>query len=75
MVNREELVTKLEVFGTVLFCDENGEETYLIVMSDWIGTLTDFSGIVSVEVIPTYPKTITLTSVDGVIKSQFSKNI
>ena len=74
-MNREELVTKLEVYGNVLFCDENNDLDYVIVMSDWTGTIDNFVDIVSVEVIPTYPKTITLTLVDGVIKSEFEKNL
>jgi len=73
MVNREELVTKLEVYGTVLFCDENTDESYLIVMENWTGTIDNFVDIVSVEIIPTYPETITLTLVEGVIKSEFVK--
>jgi hypothetical protein len=75
MVNREELVTKLEVYGNVLFCDENTDDSYVVVMSDWTGTIDNFVDIVSVEVIPTYPETITLTLVDGVIKSEFEKNL
>jgi hypothetical protein len=73
MVNREELVSKLEVYGTVVFCDENNDKGYVIVMENWTGTIDNFVDIVSVEVIPTYPQTITLTLVDGVIKSEFSK--
>jgi hypothetical protein len=42
-------------------------------MENWTGTIDNFVDIVSVEVIPTYPQTITLTLVDGVIKSEFSK--
>lgn len=71
MVNRQQLVTKLEVYGTVLFCDENTEESYVIVMENWTGTLDNFNDIVTVEVIPTYPETITTTLVNGVIKSEF----
>jgi hypothetical protein len=73
MVNREELVTKLEVYGNVQFCDVNTEDTYLIVMSDWTGTIDNFVDIVSVEVIPTYERTVALTLVEGVIKSEFDK--
>ena len=73
MVNREELVSKLEVYGTVVFCDVNNDKTYVIVMSDWTGTIDNFVDIVSVEVIPTYPQTGALTLVDGVIKSEFDK--
>jgi hypothetical protein len=72
-MNREELVGKLEVYGNVLFCDENTEDTYVIVMSDWTGTIDNFVDIVSVEVIPTYERTVTLTFVEGVIKSEFDK--
>ncbi len=75
MVNRQELVTKLEVYGTLLFCDENTPESYLIVMENWTGTLDNFNDIVIVEVIPTYPETITTTLVDGVIKSEFIKSL
>jgi hypothetical protein len=73
MVNREELVTKLEVYGNVVFCDVNNDKTYVIVMNDWTGTIDNFVDIVSVEVIPTYPQTGALTLVDGVIKSEFDK--
>ena len=73
MVNREELVTKLEVYGEVIFCDINNDISYVIVMNGWTGTLDNFVDIVSVEVIPTYPNTDALTLVDGVIKSEFDK--
>lgn len=72
MVNREELVTKLEVYGTIIFCDVNTEDSYVIIMTDWVGTIDNFVDIVSVEIIPTYPETTQLTLIDGVIKSEFS---
>ena len=72
-MNREELVGKLEVYGTVVFCDINNDESYVIVMNNWTGTIDNFVDIVSVEVIPTYPQTGSLTLVDGVIKSEFNK--
>jgi hypothetical protein len=74
MVNREELVAKLEVYGEVEFCDINNDMSYVIVMNGWTGTIDNFVDIVSVEVIPTYPTTDALTLVDGVIKSEFDKN-
>lgn len=75
MVNRQELVTKLEVYGTVMFCDENTPESYLIVMENWVGTLDNFNDIVTVEVIPTYPEMIDETLVDGVIKAEFVESL
>ena len=42
-------------------------------MNNWTGTIDNFVDIVSVEVIPTYPQTGSLTLVDGVIKSEFNK--
>ncbi len=73
MVNREELVSKLEAYGTVMFCDVNSEQSYVIVMAEWTGTIDNFVDIVSVEVIPTYERTVALTLVEGVIKSEFDK--
>lgn len=72
MVNTLELITKLEVYGTIVYCTENTEDTYVIFMTDWVGTIDNFVDIVSVEIIPTYPETTQLTLIDGVIKSEFS---
>jgi hypothetical protein len=64
---------KLSEYGTIVFCGINNEKSYVIVMNNWTGTIDNFVDIVSVEVIPTYPQTGSLTLVDGVIKSEFNK--
>jgi|TARA_R100000084_G_C4632663_1_gene139224 hypothetical protein len=73
-VDRNQLVTSLQQHGTVVFCDINNDHSYVVVMNNWDTNIEVFQDIVNVYVIPYYPYEITLTLVEGTIKSQFNKS-
>jgi len=73
MVDREALVVDLENFGNVVFCDQNTDISYLVVMSDWTENEATFEAIANIYIIPDFPQMFVLTLVDGVLKAQFNK--
>jgi len=73
MVDRQALVEELEQHGNVVFCDENSELSYIVVMSDWTADEATFEAIANIYIIPDFPEMSVLTLVDGVLKAQFNK--
>lgn len=72
MVDRQALIEELEQHGNVVFCDQNNERTYLVVMSDWNSDEATFEAIANIYIVPDFPEMSVLTLVDGVLKSQFN---
>jgi uncharacterized protein YuzB (UPF0349 family) len=73
MVDREALVVDLENFGNVVFCDQNTDISYLVVMSDWTENEATFEAIANIYIVTDFPQMFVLTLVDGVLKAQFNK--
>jgi hypothetical protein len=73
MVDRQALVEELEQYGNVVFCDENSELSYVVVMSDWTADEATFEAIANIYIVPDFPEMSVLTLVDGVLKAQFNK--
>jgi hypothetical protein len=73
MVDRQALVEELEQHGNVVFCDENTDISYLVVMSDWTADEATFEAIANIYIVPDFPQISVLTLVDGVLKAQFNK--
>jgi hypothetical protein len=73
MVDRQALVEELEQYGNVVFCDENSELSYIVVMSDWTADEATFEAIANIYIVPDFPEMSVLTLVDGVLKAQFNK--
>ena len=72
MVDRQALIEELEQHGNVVFCDQNNELCYLVVMSDWNSDEATFEAIANIYIVPDFPEMSVLTLVDGVLKSQFN---
>jgi hypothetical protein len=72
MVDREALITDLENFGNVVFCDQNNEISYLVVMSDWTENEATFESIANIYIVPDFPYLSNLTLVNGVLKAQYN---
>jgi hypothetical protein len=72
MVDREALITDLENFGNVVFCDQNNEISYLVVMSDWTENEATFEAIANIYIVPDFPYLSNLTLVNGVLKAQYN---
>lgn len=72
-VDRNQLVTSLQQYGTVVFCDINNDMSYVVVMNNWNASAETFQEIVNTYVIPYYPNEVTFTLIEGTIKSQFNK--
>jgi hypothetical protein len=72
MVDREALITDLENFGNVVFCDQNNEISYLVVMSDWTENEATFEAIANIYIVPYFSYLSNLTLVNGVLKAQYN---
>lgn len=72
MVDRQALIEELEQHGNVVFCDQNNDFSYLVVMSDWNSDEATFEAIANIYIVPDFPEMSVLTLVDGVLKSQFN---
>jgi len=74
-VDRNALVEELEQFGNVVFCDQNTEISYLVVMSDWTENEATFEAIANIYIVPFFPYLYKLSLIDGVLKAQFNSEI
>jgi hypothetical protein len=76
MVDRAALVTDLESFGDVEFCDQNSDISYLVVMLNWTENEDTFKTIADIYITPDFPYLYTISLVDGVLKAQYnSENV
>lgn len=72
MVDRQALIEELEQYGNVVFCDQNNEISYLVVMSDWTENKATFESIANIYIITDFPYLSNLTLVNGVLKAQYN---
>jgi hypothetical protein len=72
MVDRQALIEELEQYGNVVFCDQNNEISYLVVMSDWTENEATFEAIANIYIVPYFPYLSNLTLVNGVLKAQYN---
>jgi hypothetical protein len=72
MVDRQALIEELEQYGNVVFCDQNNEISYLVVMSDWTENEATFESIANIYIVPYFPYLSNLTLVNGVLKAQYN---
>jgi hypothetical protein len=72
MVDRQALIEELEQYGNVVFCDQNNEISYLVVMSDWTENEATFESIANIYIVPDFPYLSNLTLVNGVLKAQYN---
>jgi hypothetical protein len=72
MVDRQALIEELEQYGNVVFCDQNNEISYLVVMSDWTENEATFEAIANIYIVPDFPYLSNLTLVNGVLKAQYN---
>lgn len=73
MVNREELRNELKQFGDIIFCDINNENSYVVVVENWTGTIENFETIANEYITPEYPNNITISLSNSLIKSEYTK--
>ena len=73
VVDTQALITELEQYGTVEFCDINNERSYVIVVNNYNSDESTFLNLVNTYIIQDYPNQIALTIADGVLKSEFDK--
>jgi len=71
-VDRDALVQELEQYGNVVFCDQNNEISYLVVMSDWTSDAATFEAIANIYIIPDFPYLYSFTLQGGTIKAQYN---
>jgi hypothetical protein len=71
-VDRNALVQELEQYGNVVFCDQNNEISYLVVMSDWTSGAATFESIANIYIVPDFPYLYNFTLQDGTIKAQYN---
>jgi hypothetical protein len=74
-VDRDALVQELEQYGNVVFCDQNTEISYIVVMSDWTENEATFEAIANIYIVPYFPYLSNLTLVNGVLKAQYNSEI
>jgi hypothetical protein len=72
MVDRQALIEELEQYGNVVFCDQNNDISYLVVMSDWTENEATFESIANIYIVPDFPYLSNLTLVNGVLKAQYN---
>jgi len=72
MVDRQALIEELEQYGNVVFCDQNNEISYLVVMSDWTENEATFESIANIYIVPDFPYLSNFTLVNGVLKAQYN---
>ena len=72
-VDTQALITELEQYGTVEFCDINNEKSYIIVINNYNSDEATFLNLVNTYLIQDYPNQIALTIADGVLKSEYYK--
>ena len=72
MVDRQALIEELEQYGNVVFCDQNNEISYLVVMSDWTSDAATFESIANIYIVPDFPYLYNFTLQDGTIKAQYN---
>jgi hypothetical protein len=72
MVDRQALIEELEQYGNVVFCDQNNEISYLVVMSDWTENEATFEAIANIYIVPNFPYLSNLTLVNSVLKAQYN---
>jgi hypothetical protein len=72
MVDRQALIEELEQYGNVVFCDQNNEISYLVVMSDWTSDQATFEAIANIYIVPNFPYLSNLTLVNSVLKAQYN---
>ena len=72
MVERQALIEALEQYGNVVFCDQNNEFSYLVVMSDWTSDEAIFESIANIYIVPDFPFLSNLTLFNGVLKAQYN---
>jgi hypothetical protein len=71
-VDRNALLQELEQYGSVVFCDQNNEISYLVVMSDWTSDAATFESIANIYIVPDFPYLYNFTLQDGTIKAQYN---
>jgi|GWRWMinimDraft_13_1066021.scaffolds.fasta_scaffold05897_4 hypothetical protein len=71
-VDRDALVQELEQYGNVVFCDQNNEISYLVVMSDWTSDAATFEAIANIYIVPDFPYLYSFTLQGGTIKAQYN---
>ena len=71
-VDRNALLQELEQYGNVVFCDQNNEISYLVVMSDWTSDAATFESIANIYIVPDFPYLYNFTLQDGTIKAQYN---
>ena len=72
MVDRQALIEALEQYGNVVFCDQNNQLCYLVVMSDWTSDEATFEAIANIYIVPDFPILSNITLVNGVLKAQYN---
>ena len=72
MVDRQALIEELEQYGNVVFCDQNNELCYLVVMSDWTSNEATFEAIANIYIVTDFPILSNITLVNGVLKAQYN---
>ena len=72
MVDRQALIEELEQYGNVVFCDQNNELCYLVVMSDWTSDEATFEAIANIYIVPDFSILSNITLVNGVLKAQYN---
>ena len=72
MVDRQALIEELEQYGNVVFCDQNNELCYLVVMSDWTSDEATFESIANIYIVPDFSFLSNLTLFNGVLKAQYN---
>ena len=72
MVDRQALIEELEQYGNVVFCDQNNELCYLVVMSDWNSDEATFEAIANIYIVPDFSILSNITLVNGVLKAQYN---
>lgn len=75
MVDRKALVEELELHGNVVFCDENNEKSYVVVMSDWNSDEATFEAIANIYIISDFPFLSNISLVNKILKAQYNKEI
>ena len=74
MVDRQALIEDLEQYGNVVFCDQNNELCYVVVMSDFSSDQSTFESIGTAFIVPSFPYLTAFTLIDGLLKAQYSIN-
>ena len=70
-VDTQAFITELQQYGTVDFCDINDEKSYVVVISNYTADEATFLSLADAYLIQDYPKQVTLTIMDGVLKTEY----